>query len=814
MPVLLWFLFEAQADRIDAAIAELVEGTVEAREEAARRLIEIDAPALPRLEKALRNAGPEARPAILDVFVQIRFAYEVAPFILKHHRGALAALVDGSSEERMAALESLREVLKCAIPLCRRLLLEGSPEARKLVASAIVRSPVPEAAPEYIKALQGTDREPSEDCNLRDLDYVPEVRALRECGRGLADRIVTLLSSPDALTRLAAAFLVGCWNHEPAVGALRTALGDTCRAVRVMAAKSLAAIGDPAMKSEWEKLVQGEDLLLRLIAARALGPGSAGVAAVLRDAKVVLWSKETDWRLWQEAAVLLLEAGTARDAAMTILSEIPAVEKEQAYRPALEPARCRHGEAAILRAGVDLGSTLGNPEDLFQEYRLVLFSPIEAGRLASELLRRGKWSRGERLFVIAVLRYGTSDPWEGRDGFVLEVRRLLASQDLDLAHEAAEYLDALDVKEAADEVLALYLRAPRFGLVPILARLSEGRLVARPIEDLKSGKIEAVPVLLPGMMPWVDDDVADYLLSLVSGPLTRANLLAARNTPASTKALRQMLEETKNEDVASLLIGILAGRKDEASIPAIRRWMDRCGADVVEALVELGDRSISEELVKLAAQDGPGAPVAALEGLVRFRHPQAALLARGRLHSRELLVRWHAAEQIQVLGDTASAELIYRVGLTENWPAFIRVLGTLDREKARRLAFELLDIDSNYVLSAFIHLAEPADVAKIAPYLDEPAAVRVLEAAFMPRSETVVEFTDERIPISKILERFGCKATIESRCDETLRMNGRFSLLDALDRLPNEIAWIREGERLRIVRVQDAIDQWKRRLGR
>ncbi len=373
MPILLLLL--ALQDDPAAIVERLRSDRIEEREEAAQRLKEIGAPALPALEKAARDPDGE---------VSGRARYLLRAIgVRRHLTPGLRRSVPGI-EERLAEGESAPWV-EVFLDVCAGPARAGAEDLAALSRPAILAARDSSQKHRVIQAVRsGGLRAAAADLVrfLEDEDPAVRSAALRALGALRAaetlPRIYPLLAGAAVNDRHDAAAALGEIGDPASAPRLVPLLADESPLLRARAAAALARLQARDRATDIARLLEDRDPQVRKHAARALGE---------------LQAREQSPRL---AALLRDPEWTAKTAAAVALGELRAVEAVPDLVLLLrDPDRYVRETAASVLATLEpkaviarLLPLLGDPEARARAEALSLLRELGAKESAAEIARR------------------------------------------------------------------------------------------------------------------------------------------------------------------------------------------------------------------------------------------------------------------------------------------------------------------------------------------------------------------------------------------------------------------------------------------
>ncbi|HKS17543.1 MAG TPA: HEAT repeat domain-containing protein, partial [Planctomycetota bacterium] len=305
MSLLLALLLLAPQDDARALIEKLRTGTLEERDDATRRLMELGKAAAPELEKAAKDHDAEVAGRARHLLARLQLADTLSPALQKAFPGIADKLAFGGDAAWTHALIEAEKLShpKSRIPVLKRADLEAlgarairgadTVELKCEVAEAAVRRRLASAAPEILKffddgdedlwelAVVAAQQHPTPDCvrRLRDLTRhessdvrTSALQALENLKiREAAPDAARLLADPDAWVRAAAASALAAFRGKEAAADLDRLLKDREDHVRRAAVDGLLALYAKEEASKIAPLLKDNDRKVRESAATALG---------------------------------------------------------------------------------------------------------------------------------------------------------------------------------------------------------------------------------------------------------------------------------------------------------------------------------------------------------------------------------------------------------------------------------------------------------------------------------------------------------------------------------------------------------------
>ena len=272
-------------------LLETVSADATLRPLAKQILVQIGAPAIPRLSEALAAAHPEVRMHIADILGETRDPASL-PALTSAARGefftvraraaaALAKIGDPQSlplliellkdKEKIVRMAAASAVVKFKdprwlVPLSDALLEDQQIEVRQVVASAMAESKNPQVIPYLIEAMQDSfwwyERQ--------DNAAAPLIEALASFGADAVEPLIQALRHPEGAVRKNAASILGMIRDPRALEPLGMALYDVHVDVAEQAGTALGLFGAASLEY-FDEAMRASEASSRIHALTGLG---------------------------------------------------------------------------------------------------------------------------------------------------------------------------------------------------------------------------------------------------------------------------------------------------------------------------------------------------------------------------------------------------------------------------------------------------------------------------------------------------------------------------------------------------------------
>lgn len=706
---MLLLLLLLQADSARELVEKLRSETVDAREDAEKRLRALGKAAAPELEKAAKDADDEVAGRAKRLLRILELGASLPPALLKAFPGAEDRLARGPHEWTALLLESVghprlgKEELD---PLAAEAFRGArTDEEREGVVARVRRRGLRAGIPGLVELLHhpvAALRESAIDA-LRDMEAFEATPAIAELlrtpaqARSAGDAIVrmrawramakvqALLDDPEAGTRKQAVDVVRRMGAREALPRVRALLKDPDPSVRDAAVEAIGTLNDRESAGALIALANDPDPLVR------------------RD---VLWVL-SEWRLPEAIPAILagLEdreervflAAVKRCAELKIRAAVPVL-----LRQMREERVASHAVSALL--------AIGDPETVPELRRLLVHPAPYARRTAVE--------------VLGAMRCREAVP---------EILPLLKDRETAVRLQALEALGLLGASPAAEEI-AGFLKDPdpraRMKAIDALKHLKAKELGSRilpllkdPDEQVVLRAIQAVQVLQPAGSA---GELARFLGRSFSDAVRPAILeIGARE---ALPEIRPLLTHP-NAEVRVAAVRLISEFAGGISAPDVLALLHDPDPKVQGAAAGVAERlKVKEAIPRLVELlDRKETRRSSLWALHRLGDPSVLRAVEKCLEDPDFSPRMDA---VQALGALGGADAV---------PALVRALGDQEYDVRRWALSVLSDINGRKAIPDIIRLMEaeedvgtqiPDVLADLGATEAIPALAKLLKADF------------------------------------------------------------------------------------
>lgn len=672
-----------QADSARELVEKLRSETVDAREDAEKKLRALGKAAAPELEKAAKDADDEVAGRAKRLLRILELGASLPPLLLKAFPGAEERLARGPHEWTALLLESVGHPKLGSAeldPLAAEAFRGArSDEDRVGVVERVRRRGLRAGIPGLVELLHHpvTNLRESAIDGLRDMEAFEATPAIADLlrtpaqARSAGDAIVqmrawramakvqALMDDPEAGTRKQAVDVVRRMGAREALPQVRALLKDTDASVRAAAIEAIGTLNDRESAALLIALVKDPD------------------PSVRRD---VLWVL-SEWRLPEAIPAIL--AGLEDPEERVVVAAV-----QRCYQLKLRaavPVLLRHlREERLAFNAVSALAAIGDPESIPELRRLLVHPAPYARRTAVEVLE-GMRSREA----------------------IPEILLLLKDREVSVRAQAVETLGALGAREAAEEISGL-LRDPnerlRRKVIRALMELKAEAFGSRilpflkePDESMVLVAIDAVKVLKP------------------AGAVHELGKLLGRGSPAEQDQVRVALAAIGEKESVPELRALMKHENAEVRLSAALASMEfRSGVFTVELLTLLQDPAGEVRgwaAVALGRQKAKEALAAIVKLLDRPETRRKSLWALRELGDPTVLP---AVERCLEDPDSATrmeaVQTLGALGRADAVPALVRALGD-PHHQVREWALSVLsNIDGRKAAPAIIRLMEAEEV--------------------------------------------------------------------------------------------------------